>query len=166
MKTPFQPETKACLGKDDAVSKDEDLSEDQDYLADGALWEIQDMDMDSTQSDKIIFNQIGVGSDFESGQISGYLAAENKARFRERLTRIISCLFSLVKAQPYDNDAKTRGDAPLSPSFWIACSKLEVDQVPHFPNEVQGVLGNAEVTIDDLLMLPRQPEKSLRGWLV
>lgn len=55
MKTPFQPETNAGLGKDDAVSKDEDLSEDQDYLVDGTLWEIQNMDMDSTQSDKIIF---------------------------------------------------------------------------------------------------------------
>jgi hypothetical protein len=59
-----------------------------------------------------------------------------------------------------------RGHAPLSPSFWIACSKLEVDQaleiiIPYFPNEVQGVLGNAEVTIDDLLMLPRQSETSL-----
>ena len=65
---------------------------------------------------------------------------------------------------------KTGRDALLSLSFWIACSKLEVDEVleiivPHFPNEVQGVLGNAEVTIDDLLMLPRQPEKSLRAGL-
>jgi hypothetical protein len=38
--------------------------------------------------------------------------------------------------------------------------------IPHFPNEVQGVLGNAEVTIDDLLMLARQSETSLRGWLI
>jgi hypothetical protein len=63
---------------------------------------------------------------------------------------------------------KTNVDVPLSLSLWIACSKLEMDQVlemiiPHFPNQVQKVLSNAEVTINDLLMLPRQPEKSLRA---
>lgn len=41
MKTPSQPETKAYLGKDDAVTKNKELLEDQDFLADGALWEIQ-----------------------------------------------------------------------------------------------------------------------------
>jgi hypothetical protein len=100
MKIPSRPKTKAYLGKDDAVSKDKDLLDDQYSLTDGALWGIQDMSIDSTKSDNIIFKQIGVGSDFELSQISGYITAENKAQFRERLARIISCLFSLVKAQP------------------------------------------------------------------
>lgn len=59
-----------------------------------------------------------------------------------------------------------------SPCFWIACSKLQVDQVlenmiPHFPYEVEGVLGNGEVNYR------RPPNASLdgqrnlsAGWLV
>ena len=162
VKTLSNAETDACLGKDDAVAKDKDLLRDHEYLADGALWKAQDTSTNSTQSDKIVFKQIGIGSDFSSRQIFRYLTTKIKARFRERLARIISCLFSLVKAQPYDNDAKTGVDAPLYPSSWFAYSKLEVDQVL----QIQGVLGNAEITIDDLLKLPRQPENPLRGWLV
>jgi len=38
--------------------------------------------------------------------------------------------------------------------------------VPHFHDEVQTILGNAEVTVNDLLLLPRQPKKFRHGWLV
>jgi hypothetical protein len=56
IRTPSQSETKtkACSEKDDAVSKDEDLPGDQDYLADGPLLDVQDMSMNLTQSDKFI----------------------------------------------------------------------------------------------------------------
>lgn len=50
MKTPSQLKTKACLGGNDAVSKDKDLLEGQGLLADGALWEIQDMSINSIHS--------------------------------------------------------------------------------------------------------------------
>jgi len=91
--------------------------------------------------------------------------------FVSDLKSIIRCLFRLVQAQPYDRATRNGENAPLSPSFWIAFGKLEVNQVldllvPHFLDEVQTILGNAEVTVNDLLMLPRQPKQILHGWLV
>lgn len=59
---------------------------------------------------------------------------------------------------------------PLSVNFWIALSKLEADEIVnillhHIPQQVQQVLGWLDVTVDDLLALPRQDDK-LSGWIV
>jgi hypothetical protein len=103
--------------------------------------------------------------------MSGYLTAKRKSLFRE-LHSANHQLPCSALSRPNHAMRKVRGHAPLSPCFWIACSKLQVDQVlenmiPHFPYEVEGVLGNGEVNYR------RPPNASLDGqgnlsarWLV
>ena len=135
---------------------DEISREKEEYLADGVPW--SDNYSNTPSDTKTVFNRITSGSELDLAQAYSSISIECRERFRRRSQRIIYRLS--VKVNPFSKEAESSTNAPLSTNFWTVLSMLEVDKVfnillSYFPKQVQAALGKPEITIDDLLALPR-----------
>jgi hypothetical protein len=145
-----------------------------DLIADGAL---HPEDNPNKELRRYSLRRVRLGVELEpcaeeGGDNNASQAAENLARFSQRLYRIVGSLIMLARRDPYHRGKASLNGMPISPCFWIACGELSTAFVfktllPHFPRSVQAILGQRTVSIEDLLtLLPKQPDACLRGWLV
>ena len=148
---------------------DDIFGEKEELLAEGVLW--SQSSSNTLSNMRTEFKRINFGSEVDFAQVRDSHSSACRERFRQRLRLIIHRLFDLIKANPFSAEANSSMNAALSANFWIALSQLEGDEVlntllPHFPEQVQEVLGKPTLTINGLLAIPRQAESILDGWIV